>query len=183
MQKQHLEMVQRLLCWRVHYCNIPTEHKCLRQYHILPVYFGTCPFWTAAYWEALLSMQPSGRGPYLPRTCPKWGAINGNLPPQMVCYKIWALPCGFPLWKWVLGWKASLQWCFLHGSGTFCALCTTVLVVPKCFFLKMFANGSLPFYFLVKLALVSNGDGFLVWKDLVVQKHAYIYKINDFFFL
>lgn len=44
MQKQHLEMIQRLLCWRVHFCNIPTEHKHLKQHHIPPAYFGTCFF-------------------------------------------------------------------------------------------------------------------------------------------
>ena len=89
------------------------------------------------------------RGHYLPRTCPKWTAINWNLPLQMLHCEIWVLSCGFPLWKWVTEWKASLQCWLVCGPGTFCAL--YCIVCSKVFCLKVLANGKLVlnFWFLL----------------------------------
>lgn len=169
MQKQHLEMVQRLLCWRVHYCNIPTEQKCLRQYHILPVDFGTCSFWTAACWESLLSMQPSRERPLASQDMPqmKSNKLESTSPDAL----LWNM--GVALWLPTLEMSDGLEsltavlfstwpWYFL-STLHYCIGCS------KVFSLKMLANGRLPFYFLVKLALVSNGDAFFfMWKDVVL---------------
>lgn len=62
----------------------------------------------------------------------------------------------------MIEWKASLQCCFLCGPGAF--LCTLHYSTScfKVFPLEMLTNDRLHFYFLVKLALVSNGDAFFV---------------------
>lgn len=168
MQKQHLEMVQRLLCWRVHYCDIPTEHKCLRQYHILPVYFGTCSFWTAAYWESLLSMQPSRERPLPSQDMPqmKSNERESASPDDL----LWNM--GVALWLHSLEMSDGLEslTAVLFSTWPWYFLCTLHYCIGCCqvFSLKVLANGSLPFYFLVKLAFLSNGDDFFVWKDLVL---------------
>lgn len=94
MQKQHLEMVQRLFCWSVRCCNVPTEHQRLKQYHSPPVYFGTCSFKLLLTGSQCSPHRLLSRGHYLPRTCPKWTAINWNLSPQMLRCEIRVLSYG-----------------------------------------------------------------------------------------
>lgn len=168
MQKQHLEMVQRWLRWRVHCCNIPTEHNCLKQYHIPPVYFGTCFFWTTAFWESLLSMQPSRERPLHSQNMPQKNSnkLESTSPDAL----LWNM--GVALWLPTLEMSDGVESCtaVLFSMWPWFFLCTLHYCIgcSKVFSLKMLANGRLPIYFLVKLGLLSNGDAFFVWKDLVL---------------
>lgn len=165
MQKQHLEVVQRLLCWRVCYCNIPTEHKRLKQYHVPPVYFGTCFFCTTAYWEPLLSTQPSKQRP-----------LPSQDMPHMKSNKLKSASPDAPLWNMgVVLWLPTLETsdevesltAMLTCMWPWYFLCTLhyCIVCSKVSCLRVLANGKLAlifvFYFLrVKLAPQRNGDPF-----------------------
>lgn len=117
MQKQHLEVVQRLLCWRVHFCNIPTEHKRLKQHHILPAYFGTCCFLNCC------SLGATALRTAETITFPDMPQLNSNTlksaSPDALLRNM-AVVLWLVLWKWVTGWKASVRCCM--GGHLYMAL-------------------------------------------------------------
>lgn len=168
MQKQHLEIVQRLFCWSVRCCNVPTQHQRLKQYHSPPVYFGTCSFKLLLTEDQCSPHRLLSRGHYLPRTCPKRAAISWDLSPQMLRCEIRVLSYGFPLGRRAPEQKATLEGGVVHGGPP--ASCSLYAAASNCLFPSSVWRCCLTaslcflvvvvFYWIAKFELLSNEDCF-----------------------